>query len=57
MDHCPKCTSADLVTVSLTLNGGPVDFAHCRHCEHRWWTDPNACAVITLPDVLTKATR
>ena len=57
MDYCPKCTSADLVTVSLTLNGGPVDFAHCRHCEHRWWTDPNACAVITLPDVLTKATR
>jgi transcription elongation factor Elf1 len=57
MDNCPKCTSADLVLIALSLNGGPVHFAHCRNCEHRWWTDRDAGAVITLPDVLTKATR
>ncbi len=57
MQHCPKCNSADLVTVAMALNGGPVNFAHCRHCEHRWWTDRSGGVVITLPDVLTKASR
>ncbi|MBA2530394.1 MAG: hypothetical protein H0V19_10640 [Euzebyales bacterium] len=54
MSMCPQCISTDLVTVGLETGGGPVRFCHCRHCEHRWWTDPARGAVIALPDVLDR---
>jgi hypothetical protein len=38
MRTCEKCTSADLVTVQLAINGEPVTFDHCRRCEHRTWS-------------------
>ena len=34
---CAKCTSTDLVTVTLTIKDEPVAFDHCRRCEHRSW--------------------
>jgi len=53
--NCPHCRSNDLVSVRMTLPKGPVLFAHCRACEHRWWTDAEAPATLTLPDVLERA--
>lgn len=52
---CPNCRSNDLVSVGMTLPKGPVLFAHCRACEHRWWTDAEEVATLTLPDVLERA--
>ena len=54
MASCPKCVSTDLVSVGMTLAGGPVRFTHCRRCENRWWTDAAADAVVTLPTVLAR---
>jgi transcription elongation factor Elf1 len=56
MAHCPDCSSDNLVTVDMTLNGGPVKFAHCRRCEHRWWTDATDGGALALPQVLHKVT-
>lgn len=55
MNSCPTCSSTDLVSVHMTLPKGPVLFSHCRACEHRWWTDAQEAATITLPDVLDRA--
>lgn len=55
MNSCPNCQSSNLVRVEMTLSGGPVRFAHCRRCEHRWWTDPEGNSVLPLRTVLDKA--
>ncbi|HUH06487.1 MAG TPA: hypothetical protein VML96_01650 [Egibacteraceae bacterium] len=55
MRDCPNCASHDLVNVELQLGGEPVNFAHCRRCEHRWWSDVEGRGIIALSDVLTKA--
>ena len=57
MNACPRCDSADLMTLSLTLNGGPVTFVHCRGCEHRCWIDREQGGHLELPAVLTKVAR
>jgi hypothetical protein len=55
MDQCRNCQSSNLVRVEMTLSGGPVRFAHCRRCEHRWWVDSDGNTVLLLQDVLEKA--
>jgi hypothetical protein len=57
MDSCPHCRSRDLVGFTLAPTGQPLRFAHCRSCEHRWWTDLEGGAAIRLPDVLTQIGR
>lgn len=53
MHTCPHCRSTNLVAVALTLATGPVRFASCRACEHRWWTDA-AAGGLSLGDVLDR---
>ena len=55
MDACPNCTSSDLMHVALTLPGGPVRFASCRQCEHRWWREADSGDQLNLDTVLHKA--
>lgn len=55
MNPCPHCRSTDLVMVEMSLAAGPLLFAHCRACEHRWWTDLDGARVIALNDVLSRA--
>jgi len=52
--QCPSCRSDDLVTVRVTMGPEPVNFSHCRACEHRWWTDP-AGTPLPLDVVLSRA--
>ena len=54
MSTCAKCTSADLVKIAMTLNGGPVTFSHCRQCEHRQWHTGDTGSHLHLPEVLDK---
>ena len=54
MSTCAKCTSADLVKIAMTLNGGPVTFSHCRQCEHRQWHTSDTGSSLHLPEVLDK---
>lgn len=54
MSACAKCTSNDLVRIGMTLNGGPVTFAHCRSCEHRQWHTADGGDSLGLPQVLDK---
>ncbi|MGI9017920.1 MAG: hypothetical protein ACR2HR_12585 [Euzebya sp.] len=52
-ETCPQCTSADLLSVTLSPRGGtPMRFNTCRHCENRWWEDITVGVVIDLTDVL-----
>lgn len=55
MRTCEKCTSPDLVTVELSINGEPVTFDHCRHCEHRAWSA--AGDRVGLDEVLEKVAK
>ena len=52
MRTCEKCTSTDLVTVELTINGELVTFDHCRGCEHRTWSTSGG--KVGLSDVLDR---
>lgn len=54
MTTCANCSSTDLMSLSLTLKGGPVSFTHCRACEHRSWSDAEHGGQLPLPEVLTK---
>lgn len=54
MTACDKCSSTDLVKVGMTLNGGPVNFCHCRRCEHRQWASADDGNSLRLNDVLAK---
>jgi hypothetical protein len=53
--YCAHCHSENLVTVRLTMASGPVLFAQCRACEHRWWTDLQGNRLIALGEVLERA--
>jgi hypothetical protein len=52
---CPSCNSQNLVVVNMTLKATPVQFAHCRACEHRWWLDVSGDRVLALDEVLDRA--
>lgn len=52
--RCASCRSTNLVTVRLTVGSGPVLFASCRACEHRWWTDLEGNRLIALDEVLDR---
>ena len=54
MTACEKCSATDLVKIAMTLNGGPVNFCHCRRCEHRMWASADDGNALRLPDVLAK---
>ena len=54
MNRCPRCRSGDLVGFTLAPSGQRLYFAHCRSCEHRWWTSLAEGAAVRLPDVLDK---
>jgi hypothetical protein len=53
--QCSKCASSNLVVVHMTLGSGPVLFASCRECEHRWWTDTAGNRLLTFEEVLDRA--
>jgi transcription elongation factor Elf1 len=53
MQHCPNCTSTNLVNVDIKLEAGMLRFDHCRRCEHRWWTDADT-ATVDLRGVLER---
>ena len=54
MTACEKCSATDLVKIAMTLGGGPVNFCHCRRCEHRMWASADDGNALRLPDVLAK---
>jgi hypothetical protein len=39
----------------MRLGSGPVLFASCRACEHRWWTDLDGKRLMTFEEVLDRA--
>jgi formate dehydrogenase maturation protein FdhE len=55
MGGCPNCASTDLVSIDMTLRGKSMRFAHCRRCEHRWWTDPSRGVHVPFAEVLSRA--
>jgi transposase-like protein len=52
MDHCPRCTSDDLLRIDLAPRGREMHFNTCRACEHKWWVDVKVSVEISLHDVL-----
>jgi hypothetical protein len=54
MTICPSCSSSDIVAFTLAPRGEPLEFTHCRACEHRWWAEPQEKAPIALPEVLER---
>lgn len=53
MQSCERCTSTDLFHMDLTVGSEETHFAHCRACEHRWWTQGGDTRSLELSDVLT----
>lgn len=51
MRTCENCQSPDLFQVDVTIAAGPTRFAHCRRCEHRWWSDSAGARVAPLQAV------
>jgi formate dehydrogenase maturation protein FdhE len=52
MTTCPSCASADIVGFTLAPKGEPLQFTHCRNCEHRWWRQIEQTETLALGDVL-----
>lgn len=52
MRTCRSCRATDLFEMDLTVGAAPVRFAHCRACEHRWWTQDSGAQVLGLREVL-----
>lgn len=52
MSACVNCESTDLFTLEVTVAIGPARFAHCRSCEHHWWTDAAGGRELALSEVL-----
>lgn len=55
MHPCSNCGSSNLVIVKMRLGSGPVLFASCRDCEHKWWTDMEGNRLMTFDEVLDRA--
>lgn len=34
---CASCGSANTLSIGLEGGSQPLDFHHCRACEHHWW--------------------
>lgn len=34
---CPCCSTGDLVTITLTVQGNELSFTTCHACEAKWW--------------------
>jgi transcription elongation factor Elf1 len=54
MTKCPRCSSTDVVGFTLAPRGEPLEFTHCRNCEHRWWAEPQENTTLGLTDVLQR---
>ncbi|HEX9711408.1 MAG TPA: hypothetical protein VGB52_02515 [Actinomycetota bacterium] len=53
---CPKCGSANVININMTMETeAPVAFYSCHSCEHRWWFKDGE--PIDLGEVLTLAKR
>jgi DNA polymerase III alpha subunit (gram-positive type) len=35
---CPVCSTGELITISMTVNGAELRFTTCHACEAKWWT-------------------
>jgi len=35
--RCPACTSDDIVSIEMDMEGVGVHFQACHKCENRWW--------------------
>jgi formate dehydrogenase maturation protein FdhE len=52
MTTCPSCASPDVVGFTLAPKGEPLQFTHCRNCEHRWWQAIEQRSTVALGVVL-----
>ena len=34
---CPVCSSGDLISISMAVNGSDLTFTTCHMCEAKWW--------------------
>lgn len=51
--HCPVCGASDLLAVTISVGGAPMEFTTCHACEQKWWQHDGRS--LALSDVLTIA--